>query len=103
MKKKFTIAERTAGELAERRLSPEIREFIDGTDQFSLFEYIDYDATAQAEEEADANDIEYWPGELDVVRYAVSWCGSIESNLTFEQVETFLQGLVNASKEEEED
>ena len=91
--KKFTTSEKSNGELAVRDMSDKARAVYSGTDTISVYKYIDYDATAKAEEDAFDKDIDFFPGDLDVIRYAINDCGTITPNLTFEEAERYLEGL----------
>ena len=97
--KKFTIAEKGNGELAVRDMSAKAQSAYNGTDLLSVYKYIDYDATAKAEEEAFNNDIDFFPGEFDVVRYAINYSGCLTLDLSFEQVEKYLEEYAEALEE----
>ena len=93
--KKFTTTEYSNGELAVRNMNEIAKKAYNGTDLISVIEYIDTDATAKAEQEAFDNDRDYFPGELDVVRYAINHDGDIISDLSFEEAEKWLEDYYN--------
>ena len=94
MKKHYTFNEKNDGELAARRLSEKAQGVYYGADPLAVYEYIDGEATLEAEEAALANDIDFYPGELRVIRYDVR--GIFEaSGLTFEELEAFFEDLAD--------
>ena len=99
--KKFTQAERSNGEIAVRGMSAKAQAAYNGTDLLSVYQYIDYDATAKAEEGAFNNDIDFFPGQLDVVRYAIDDSGCVSLDLSFEQAEKYLEEYADALEERE--
>jgi hypothetical protein len=101
--KKFTIREKADGELAVRDMSDKAQKFYGGTDMIAVAKYVDGDATIAAEEKADAEVIDYMPGALDVVRYALVWDGDVTDGLTFEQIEREIESLADAYAEEEDE
>lgn len=91
--KKFTMTEKNNGELSVRYMSDKAQSTYYGTDLISVYKYIDYDATAEAEEKAFEEDRDFFPGDLDVIRYAVNFDGDITLDLTFEQAEKYLEEM----------
>lgn len=91
--KKFTYAEKNDGELSVRNMSKKAQEAFNGTDRIAVYKYVDYEATAKAEEKAFDEDVDFFPGDLDVIRYAVNIDGDITLDLTFEQVEKHLEEM----------
>lgn len=99
--KTFTTTEKTDGALAVRDMSEKAQKFYSGTDMIAVAKYVDGEATIAAEEKADAEGIDYMPGALDVVRYALIWDNDVTDGLTFEQVEREIESLADAYAEED--
>ena len=97
--KKFTQTEKCNGELSVREMSAKAQTAYCGTDLLSVYKYVDYDATAKAEQEALDSEKDFFPGDLDVIRYAINDSGSITLDLTFEQAEKYLEDYADAVKE----
>ena len=91
--KKFTHAEKNDGELSVRDMSIEAQTAFNGTDRIAVYKYVDYEATAKAEEKAFEEEVDFFPGDLDVIRYAVDFDGDITLDLTFEQVEKYFEEI----------
>lgn len=89
--RKFSQREKSEGELAVREMSLKAQEVYDGSDCISVIKYIDYDASYKAEAEAEKNGVDYYPGELDVIRYAVNIFGEIDLGMTFEEAQSYLE------------
>lgn len=89
--KHFTQTEKSNGELAVRDMSAKAQSFYNSTDLISVYKYIDYDATAKAEQDAFDNNIDFYSGELDVVRYAINHFGDVTLDLSFEEAEEYLE------------
>lgn len=100
--KKFTIKEKRDGELAVRDMSDKARMFYRETD-IAVAKYVDNDATLAAVEKAEAEGIDYMPGALDVVRYALIWDNDVTDGLTFEQIEREIESLADAYAEDEDE
>lgn len=100
--KRFTSTEKSNGELAVRQMSEKAQRAYSGTDLLSVYEYIDYDATAEAEEKAFDNDIDFYPGELNVIRYAINDSGEMRNGLTFDEAEKYLESLAEDIEEDDE-
>ena len=97
--KKFTSSERSNGELAVRRMSKKAQEAYSDTDLIGVYEYVDEGASYEAEQKAEAEGKDYFPGELDVVLYAVDYDGTIDNGLTFEEAEKWLEDFADALTE----
>lgn len=94
--KKFTMAEREQGAFAVRSMSKKAADFYSSVDYISVYKYVDYDATDKAEEEAINNGIDFYAGELNVIKYAINDSGTFTLDLTFEEVEKYLEELNDA-------
>lgn len=94
MKDILTRYNRERGEIAIRSMSAKAQKCYYGSDCLKLYEYIDLDATAKLEQEAWDNDVDYFPGELDVIRYAIKFCSDpLISDFTFEEAQKYLEDL----------
>ena len=103
MKRRFTAKETNEGSLAIRDMSEKAQEVYYGTGgEVGLFKYVDDDATYEREQEAFEKDIDFMPGSLDVVRYAVSYFGDLTEDLTFEEAEALLEGYYVDEEEDDE-
>lgn len=90
--RKFTPSEKSNGELAIRKMSKKAQDVYDNGD-IAVYEYVDGDATCEAEKEAFDNGVDFFPGDLDVVRYAIKYCGDVTLGLTFDEAEEYLEGF----------
>ena len=97
--KKFTSSERSNGELAVRRMSKKAQGAYSGADLIGVYEYVDGDASYEAEQRAEAEGRDYFPGELDVTLYAVDYDGTVDSGLTFKEAEKWLEDFADALAE----
>ena len=93
--KKYTNTEKYNGELAVRTMSEKAQQGYNGTG-IGVIEYIDLDATFEAEQKAFDNGVDFFPGELNVVRYAIDYSGSVTENLTYEEAEKYLEDSYEA-------
>ena len=91
----YTTNEKTNGELAVRTMSEKAQQGYNSTD-IGVIEYTDLDATFEAEQKAFDNDVDFFPGELNVVRYAIVNSGSVTENLTYEEAEKYLEDSYEA-------
>ena len=103
MKKRFTIKEKSEGELAVRDMSDKAQEAYYSTDLISVYKYEDDDATLKAIEYAEEHDVDYFPGELNVYVYAINHCGDITLGLTFEQAEKYLEDVADSLCSDDEE
>ena len=91
--KRFTTSEQNEGSLAVRKMSQKAQDNFNNTDVVAVYQYIDYEATLKAEEEAFEKDVDFFPGELDVIKYAINNEGTLTLNLAFEEVERYLEEI----------
>ena len=81
--KRFTNSEKINGAFAAERLSSEAREYLRGSDCYSLYEYEKEVSTGKLDE--DGYEI------IDTVTlYAVNEFGEIRDGMTFEEVDNYL-------------
>ena len=99
MKKKFTISEMNEGDLAVRGMSKKAQEAHSGTDLLNVAKYIDMDATQEAEDKAWEEERDFFPGELNVIRYAIIHDGDVIPDLSFEEAEKWLEDYFDALEE----
>lgn len=88
MKKKFTVSEFSAGELAVRDMCEKARKMYGETDLISVVKYIDLDA-----------------GDWDsskTFKYAIIDCGEQYIDLTFEEAEKILVDQYDSLHEEDD-
>lgn len=98
--RRFTQSEKRNGELAVRDMSEKAQRAYYGTDRLSVVEYevFDEEAEAKAWNDATEKDVPYFSSDFIYKRYAIIDCGYVVDELTFEEVEEYLENQI----EEEE-
>ena len=89
---KFTNFEKEQGSLAVRDMSKKAFEVFSTLDM-AVYKYVDNEETTKAEQKAEASGIDFFPGDLDIVRYAINNDGDITLDLSFEDVEKLLEDI----------
>ena len=100
--RRFTNQEKIDGEMAVREMSEKAKRFYNGTDLIAVYKYVDTEASAEAEEKAFENDVDFYPGELDVIRYAINFGGEWTTDLTLEEAQQYLEDMDTEIEESED-
>lgn len=88
-RRRFTLSEFSAGELALRRLDKELRDYFRGDSSTGLAEYYEYIESDNEEEESER-----------VRRYALFYASQVIDGLTFEEVEKWIRDSYECYKDE---